>query len=144
MRALPRLLRISLYHSILLLGLSGLIIKLDQSLWVQHTPYGDQPNPSLSYALALHGAAAQIFLILAGCMLIIHILPRLAWRHNRTSGLIMLIIFMTLILTGWALYYLANEQFRSLSSTIHFWAGCFLGLVFMLHVPLKRRKEQHP
>ena len=136
---LPPMLKASIYLTMVVLAASGIVIKLDQTLWVLHTAFGDQPNPGLAHALALHGAATQIFLILAGCMLIRHILPRWSYQHNRLSGLILLALLSTLIVSGWALYYLSNEQLHNISASLHFWAGCILGISFLLHIPLKQK-----
>ena len=99
-------------------------------------------HPWAPWSLKLHGAAAMAALVLLGTLLIAHVGP--AWRErcNRTSGVIVLTITTTLILTGYGLYYLAGDGARAIISVTH-WALGVIGLpALLLHIYLGRRSER--
>ena len=107
--------------------------------WVQHfgkvtSEFGVTVHPAEIWMQRLHGAAAMLALVLFGSLLLSHIFR--AWRagRNRRTGISFAIILGFLIGTGYALYYVGNEQLRAWASWGHLWVGLALPLIIALHV----------
>lgn len=89
--------------------------------------------------LKIHGAASMVILLVLGSLLTIHV--KKGWQAglNRGSGVGLLAVFGFLIASGYALYYLADERFRTLTSNSHLWVGLGLPLILAGHVVLGHR-----
>ena len=81
-----------------------------------------------------HGWAAVGFVLLLGTLIPVHI--RHSWhaRRNRANGVCFLSAVSLLTLTGYALYYLGDEQLRALCSDVHFWLGSIIPLLLIWHI----------
>jgi hypothetical protein len=66
-----------------------------------------------------HGLAAFGALLLFGGLLPLHVRHGLRQRKNRGSGIAMLATLPLLILTGWGIYYLADENLARATSALH-------------------------
>jgi cation transport ATPase len=107
--------------------------------WLQHfgratSEFGVGAHPAELWMQRLHGAAAMLALVLFGTLLLSHMLA--AWRagRNRRTGMSLAILFGILIATGYALYYVGNEQLRAWASWGHLWVGLALPLIVAVHV----------
>jgi hypothetical protein len=88
-------------------------------------PFGEEPHPWLPALLEGHGGLAMAGLLVLGAVWVLHV--RRGWRarRNRRSGGALVAFLGILILTGWALYYVADERAprrRSCTSTAA--SGC--------------------
>lgn len=84
--------------------------------------------------LSIHGAASYIFLVVFGMLLSTHI--NFNWRvkkNRRLSGIILTAIFFILILSGYGLYYVGNDEFRNFLSYLHWIIGTFSSVVCGIH-----------
>ena len=90
--------------------------------------------------LRIHGAAAMGFLIIFGAILY-HIKPGWRQKRQRPSGLSLIVSCIVLILTGWGLYYLGNDDWRNWTSIIHCVLGLGLPGIVFIHVLGVQRKE---
>ena len=116
------------YGTFVLLFLSGAI------WWALHAwgridgEFGPQEHPLTPWMLRLHGAAAMASLVLLGTLLPGHV--EKSWRanRNRPNGGGLLVLCAALTVTGYGLYYLANESLRVFTS----WSHSLLGLGFPL------------
>lgn len=81
------------------------------------------PHPAEPWWLRAHGASVLAFLILFGSLLPTHVVP--AWRRGRdlASGAALITLVVLLTLTGYGLYYAGSEEWRALTSRIHWVAG---------------------
>jgi hypothetical protein len=95
--------------------------------------FGFQSHPSQSVVLQIHGAVAIGFCIILGSSLY-HIRPGWKKKLQRLSGVLLLTVCAILILTGWGLYYLGDEQIRNLTSLTHSLLGVFLPVLIFFHV----------
>ncbi|MFI4939896.1 MAG: hypothetical protein ACHP7O_06090 [Burkholderiales bacterium] len=102
--------------------------------------FGVARHPSEPWWLRLHGAAAMGFLVAIGSLLPGHIVRAWHLRKNYRSGVLILALVVALILTGYCLYYLGDEQSRPWISMAHWAVGIVSGLGFLLHVWLGKRK----
>lgn len=128
-----------IYVAFALLALSGLA-------WLGGR-YGLRPDPELphpleAWALKLHGAATMLGLLALGSVLPQHV--RFAWRtrRNRTSGATVLSVAAILIVTGYGLYYAADEDLRPWLSLGHWGIGLVLPAGVVWHVVAGRRQRK--
>lgn len=128
-----------IYLAFAFLVLSGLI-------WLGGR-YGLRPDPEFphpleAWALKLHGAAAMLGLLALGSVLPQHV--RFAWRarRNRASGATILFVAGGLVLTGYGLYYAADDNLRPWISLGHWGSGLLLPVGMVWHVVAGRRKKK--
>jgi hypothetical protein len=89
--------------------------------------------------LRLHGAAAMAGLIVFGSLFPGHIARAWRSRLNRRSGLLMLGLVLVLVLSGYGLYYLGDEDTRPWISSVHWIAGIMTTAGMALHIRLGQR-----
>ncbi|HET9379083.1 MAG TPA: hypothetical protein VFO40_29190 [Chthoniobacterales bacterium] len=87
-------------------------------IWMWAQTNLDEGNRLSSLMLKLHGAAAMGALILLGG-LINHVRKGWKARKNRGSGIMLLLVVLFLVVTGYGLYYAGDEQLRSFISHWH-------------------------
>ncbi|MBN9560387.1 MAG: hypothetical protein J0H14_06590 [Alphaproteobacteria bacterium] len=80
------------------------------------------PRPLATISLEVHGAAAMGALFLLGSLTTRHVVRGWCSRTNRASGVILIGVQATLVLTGYALYY-AGEASRDAASVVHLIVG---------------------
>jgi hypothetical protein len=125
-------------HRWSLYGASGLVW-LSGALWLGIEKACGTGNSQWSpRLLEIHGAAAMIFLVLAGSIWP-HMRRGLALRRNRVSGIGMAAFLGFLTLTGWMLYYVGDETWRNAASIAHWGAGLALPILLASHILLGRR-----
>jgi hypothetical protein len=100
---------------------------------------GDFEVSAKAWAMKIHGGAAMAILVLIGMLLAGHV--RFAWRahRNRGNGLLFIIAFAVLTVTGYGLYYSGGENLRAWTSWIHLGVGLALPFLLILHVWLGKR-----
>ena len=92
--------------------------------------------------LKLHGISAFGFLISFGMILSTHI--SFNWhvkKNRRISGIILVIIFSMLILSGYFLYYSGSDVIRDFCSYSHWILGLICSILFTIHF-LKKSKAK--
>jgi cation transport ATPase len=97
------------------------------------------PMSFKSWALAVHGGAAMIFLVLLGTLLPTHVVR--AWRsgRNRLSGVALLVAIGLLVVSGYGLYYFGGDRLRSVTQWTHLGLGILEPILFIMHLILGRR-----
>jgi hypothetical protein len=127
------------YATFALLFLSGALWLLARFGLRTQGEFGETANPLEPWSLKLHGAAAMLFLVLLGTLLPGHV--RRAWnaRMSRGPGALLLGLSGVLILSGYALYYLAGEEIRWIVSPLHWVVGLLLPAGLAWHVWEGRR-----
>jgi hypothetical protein len=100
---------------------------------------GPAPQPLEPWCMRLHGAALLAFLVVLGTVLPAHVVY--GWRHrlNRGTGIPVLVLAGFLTLSGYGLYYLVDEDWRSWTSTLHWILG--LGAVALVALHVVRGKQ---
>jgi len=119
----------ALYLATTLLWLSG-------AIWL----YLLETDPARPLWMRLHGAAAMVFLMVFGTLLMQHV-PA-GWRQGeqRLSGVSLIATYSVLIVTGWMLYYLAGDQVRYWTGKTHAILGLVLPLLIYIHVRQNMKK----
>jgi uncharacterized membrane protein len=95
-----------------------------------------------SIMLKFHGGAAFAMLIAAGAMFAHHV--RRAWLlgRNRVSGAVVIAILAVLIVTAYALYYLATDSSRPSISAMHWIVGVAFVPMLIAHMTIGRRTTE--
>jgi hypothetical protein len=100
--------------------------------------FGVLPHPLEAWWLRLHGAAAFATLWLIGLLWAIHLVP--AWRaRRRASGIVLGIVLIALVLSGYLLYYAGGDDARALIAALHWIIGAVLPMFLLPHVLRGRR-----
>jgi hypothetical protein len=81
-------------------------------------PQGWLPSNRVLWAAA-HGLLAFLTLLLFGSLLPLHVRHGLRQRKNRGTGIALLFALPVLILSGWGIYYLSNEDVARWTSELH-------------------------
>jgi hypothetical protein len=129
---------VSLRHKQFLYGLTALLW-LTGVIWLyfkyacKTDEWQFQTHPAQSMSLMIHGAVAMGFLVTFGSLLF-HIPQGWQQKLQRPTGITLLAICVSLILTGWGLYYLGNDDQRNIVSIIHWGIGIALPVILFFHV----------
>lgn len=101
-------------------------------------------HPLEPWAMRIHGAAAMFGLAVLGSIWTTHVQP--AWHRgtHRLSGGSLFLLWSALTLSGYGLYYLADESLRATTSWLHMICGLLLPLGLLLHVIQAARARQRP
>lgn len=128
------------------LYLSSVLLLISGGGWLAahyflHGPadFPGAPHPSEPWWLRLHGAAAMGFLMAFGALLLQHV--RSGWRQhvNRPTGIVMLAVVGTLILTAYGLYYFGDDRVRAFVSLAHWTIGLAAAAALPVHVIVGQR-----
>ncbi|MCC6352737.1 MAG: hypothetical protein IT577_02560 [Verrucomicrobiae bacterium] len=93
------------------------------------------PERPAPYALLqLHGISAVALQVLAGALIVAHILPAWSARRHIASGLALAIPLAVLVATGLGLYYAGNESLRAVCLWSHTAVGLVLPLPLIIHI----------
>lgn len=131
--------RRSIYAVGLLLIVSGVAWLVAHYFMRPVSEFGETIHPLEPWSMKLHGAAAMAMLFLGGALLHIHIRRALKARRNLVTGWAMIGTLLFLVLTGYGLYYVAGEGDRPVWSALHWVAGLFAAVLFVLHIVTGRR-----
>jgi hypothetical protein len=83
-----------------------------------------------------HGWSIPPFLIVFGVIWRVHILRGWQLRKNILSGAVVLLVFIALTATGWAIYYSGSDEVQKMSAEWHTWLGLAVTLILFLHAVL--------
>jgi hypothetical protein len=119
---------------------SGAAWLMAQNLFATTTDFGPLAPPWAARVLAIHGGVAMLFLIAVGAWLPLHVAPRLRRGAGLVSGIFQLGLLAALTITGYGLYYLAQETTRPTWSSVHWLCGLVLPTVLLFH----RRRSRLP
>ena len=95
--------------------------------------FGPSTNPLEPWWLKMHGAFAFASLWMGGLIWGVHITRFWPGRRRRWSGSILTAVFALLILTGYLLYYVADDHARPMISYIHWIIGLLCPTLFLWH-----------
>lgn len=148
MKAYPRYFLPLLWTGLSVLVISGLLLAPGIfELRLQWEVPWSLPGGSRTLVAALHGLCAMMILVVIGALLPLHVQSGLKAARNFVTGIILLTALATLALTGWAIYYVVNEDLSAFASLLHLGAGvaCLLPLaIHAIHgIKLRRAQGQH-
>jgi hypothetical protein len=82
---------------------------------------------------ALHGWSIPFFLIVFGIIWRVHILRGWNLKKNVISGVVTLLVFLGLTITGWMIYYSGSDQTQKISASFHTWLGLGVSFILFIH-----------
>jgi hypothetical protein len=82
----------------------------------------------------LHGVVAVAATFLFGWICGDHVALTWRMRADRASGVWLLVLVFTLMLTGFAAFFLVDDSLRSLAGSVHEWLGLALMIPWVLHL----------
>ena len=115
------------------LWLSGIAWLLLHHMLARQGPFGAEPHPLEPWGLRIHGAFAMAALWTLGIVCAAHVERAWSAGRRRASGAALLSFLVWLILSGYLLYYVGDEEARPLISTLHWVAGGALPLLLVAH-----------
>lgn len=123
-----------------LLALSGTGLWLSGSGWLllhyygqAQGEFGPEMNPAEPWMMKAHGLFFIPALLAIGGMFIVHIPKGWAHQRQRIAGVALCAVLAVLILSGYMLYYAADEDLRIWTSLVHWVIGLGLPAVFLWH-----------
>ena len=127
------------------LYLTGLTLLLTGAVWTwihrldEAREASDAMRSLKPWLLAAHGSVAPLFALLVGALIPVHV--RVAWNagRNRGTGMVILGVMGTLILSGHALYYVGGETWRNGLSWFHLVIGLAAPILLAWHIRAGRR-----
>jgi hypothetical protein len=125
-----------------LLWLSGIGYLTSHYMIARVRGFADALHPSEIWWLRLHGAALLGFLVAFGAMIPTHMRATWRGRVNRGSGLSMVSLVVILVVTGYGLYYAADENIRPWISAAHWAIGLAAAAAILLHRALGQRATE--
>ena len=115
------------------LTLSGVAWLLARYVFGSETEFGWQLPSWAARVLAIHGGIAMLSLIAVGAWLPMHVVPRLRRGNALATGASQLGLLALLAVTGFGLYYVADESSRPAWSAVHWIAGLLLAILLLVH-----------
>lgn len=115
------------------LWLSGVAWLLLHNFIQVQSDFGPEANPLEPWMLRIHGAAMQIVLLGLGSLLVVHVWRGWTYRSQRALGISLLSVAGLLIVSGFMLYYVGDEDWRGVTSTAHWIVGILALPMFLLH-----------
>jgi len=115
------------------LTLSGAAWLVASHVLASETEFGRQLPSWAARVLAIHGGIAMLSLIAVGAWLPMHVVPRFRRGSGLVTGASQLGLLAVLAVSGFGLYYLADELTRPAWSVVHWIAGLLLALLLLVH-----------
>lgn len=116
---MSRSLRTSTLLVCALLAVSGCIWMVLHYFFQVDTAFGRGPNPWEPFTIRIHGVIAVATVFMLGWITSRHIIETWQVKWNHISGIVLSLVCLLQILTGYALYYLADAQLQSAVAVIH-------------------------
>lgn len=113
--------------------LSGTLWLLLHHFFMRSGEFGMAPNPVEPWSLRAHAAFAFGGVWLLGFLSAAHIQKGWDSQRKRYSGVVLVSAFVVLILSGYLLYYVGEEQARAILSALHWIIGIVAPLAYLAH-----------
>ena len=111
--------RATTMSALLVLWLSGTWWVVLHYLFPAHTDFGPSPNPLEPTLMRIHGAVAVFAVALLGWIGARHVAENWSRSRKRVSGIAILSAYIVLVVSGYALYYLLQDQLRERVGQVH-------------------------
>ena len=115
------------------LWVSGILWLILHYYMVRQTPFGAQPHPLEHWSLSLHGLFAFATLWLFGLLWGRHITSGWKSGRRRLTGSLLFVTLLTLVISGYLLYYPPTEEALAAIACVHWSIGIPFAIVFVAH-----------
>jgi hypothetical protein len=119
--------------------LSGLLWLIFHYFVVRNTAFGPAPHPLEHWWLIAHGAMAFASVWLMGYLWGTHVVKRWRLRRHRKTGGTLFATMILLIISGYLLYYIAGDDWRSITAIVHWAIGLAMPLALIAHWWIRAR-----
>jgi hypothetical protein len=116
-----------------LLSISGLMLMAFRYLMPQQNPFSSFPNDLWPWFVALHVFPAPVFFFFVGSIWWKHIQHHWQGRSRRTSGAVLILAVTVLTVTGYLLYFVADEFWVSVWRVAHAVSGALGIALYIMH-----------
>jgi hypothetical protein len=120
-----------LYLTISLLWITGM-------LWLYEHYFAQAAEgtwtSTQAWSMKIHGAAAMLFLMSFGALILQHVPAGWEQGNKRLSGVSVISACGLLGMTGWGLYYVAGDSLRNNIGLFHGFLGLSLPLILGVHI----------
>jgi hypothetical protein len=140
---MPRSLRVATLIVCTLLWLSGCAWMLLHYFFQVSTDFGPGPNPWEPFAIRVHGVIAIATVFLLGWITSRHIIQTWHVRWNHVSGIVLTIVCLVQILSGYSLYYLADAQLQIPVAVLHQVIGVSAIIFSLVHWHRPSRSDRN-
>jgi hypothetical protein len=131
---IPRRRRMSLYVALAVLFGSGILWLVFHYFLMRRGEFGMEPHALEAWWLRLHGAAAFVILWFAGLLWGTHARPNLMRQRWRASGIVIVTLLALLAISGYLLYYAANDGLHDAARLVHWVLGLSLAVPLLIHI----------
>ncbi len=133
--------RVAIYCILGTLWLSGCIWLLLDTFFATAGPFGKTPHPLEPALLLAHGIIAILSMYLLGWVSARHILRWWPGRLRRLSGGILAALFLLLTMSGFALFFAADDRWQHGSAFMHDVLGIVITVFAIQHWFFARRRD---
>ncbi len=119
--------------------LSGAVWLLLHHFFTQKTNFGLARHPMEHWSLVAHGAFGFAGIWLVGFLWGTHVVKRWRLRRHRKTGGVLFAVMFVLILTGYLLYYLSSDDWRTSTADVHWIIGLGMPLTLLAHWLIRGR-----
>jgi hypothetical protein len=130
--------------ALLLLWLSGTWWVALHYLFPAHTDFGPAPNPLEPTLMKVHGAVAVFAVAMLGWISARHVADNWSRSRKRASGIAFLSAYILLVLSGYALYYLLQDEVREWVGRVHEVLGVASVAIALTHWLKRVRRVESP
>lgn len=102
--------------------------------------FGPEKHPLEPWLIKAHGAGAFLSLMAFGYLLASHIPTGWRSKRSRKGGVALVIALSLMVLTGYGLYYLGDEEWRAATAWLHLGLGLSFPFLLVLHIVSGRRR----
>lgn len=141
-RRMPRRQRLVVYTVCIGLWASGLLWLLLDLFFERQGEFGWTPHPLQPPILLLHGVLAILSLYVLGWVSSHHALRWWSEGSRRLSGGIFLALLLLLTITGFALFFLVDDEWQRAAKLVHEVVGVLVTLFAFQHWIIGRRDQR--
>ncbi len=131
---MPTWLRKGLYALYATAWCSGICFFVLKTWFVVAGEFGPLKHSWQFPALQLHGAAAFLMMLAFGYLLGAHVQHTWANEKHKKSGIAIIAINASLMISAYLLYYIAQDEMRDIVEYTHLLIGFLLPFVLFFHV----------
>ena len=96
--------------------------------------FGPEKHPLEPWLIKAHGAGAFLSLMVFGYLLASHIPTGWRSKRSRKGGIVLVAALSLMVLTGYGLYYLGDEDWRATTAWMHLGIGSLFPCLLALHI----------
>jgi hypothetical protein len=132
--------RLSIYGIVSVLWLTGCAWLILDQFFMRYGPFGATPHPLAPPLLLLHGIIAILSMYLFGWITARHVLRWWPGRIRRWSGGALAACFAVLTVSGFALFFLTDDELLHYSAVSHEVLGVAVTVFAVRHWVYRRRR----